>query len=257
MSVAVTGTADDTVDLEQFFAVVAEDLALLSTLHEREPDGELIQTLREIGFPRELGLRLCSKEAVEAQRVVAAALAAMPGEPGPAVLDELAADYASIYLTHRIKASPEESVWVHEEHLTHQESMFQVRAWYARYGVGTPDWRIRPDDHLALQLEFISLLLAGVKGRERLEEVARFMDEHLLRWLGDFSRRVATRCATPYFAGVAMLTDRYCEELRDLLSGILQKPRPSPQEIEERMNPRSGKAEPVPVKFVPGIGPAV
>lgn len=242
--------------LSVFFNIVAEDLRMLSALHTKEPDADLVWTLRDEQFPAGLGLKFTSEVGRQACDVVAEALKALPEASDQKVLDELAVDYAGIYLNYRIKASPEESVWIDEENLTHQESMFQVREWYARYGMSAPDWRICPDDHLALELEFIGLMLSQEVNRERLQEVACFMDEHLLRWLMDFSVRVAARCDTAYFAGIAMLTGGYCEELRDLIADVLDEPLPTKEEIAERMKP-SRSAEPVAVAFVPGIGPAV
>ena len=71
-----------------------------------------------------------------------------------------------------------------------------------------------------------------------------------------FAQRVASRCDTAYFAAAALLTGAYCEELRDLLAEVLDEPRPSVEEIDERMKPRH-QTEAVPVSFMPGIGPAV
>ena len=137
-----------------------------------------------------------------------------------------------------------------------QQSMFQVRSWYEAYGLEIPDWRLRPDDHLVYELQFIAWLLNQDNQIETLEKAATFMDEHLLRWLGNFGERVAIRCDTAYFAGAAALTAAYCEELRDILAEVLQQPRPTPEEIEERMQPRQQPNE-VPVKFMPGMGPVV
>jgi len=200
-----------------------------------------------------LGLELRSSTGQEALRALAAALAGLPATLDQAVLDQLAADYADIYLTHGYGASPHESVWLDEDHLMRQEPMFQVRAWYARHGLTTGDWRNRPDDHLALQLQFLAHLFALEQG-DTLAEAARFMDEHLLRWLPRFARRVAERCRTLFFAALALLTDAYCEELRELLALILAEPRPTSEEIEQRMKP-ARTAPRAPSSFVPGQGP--
>jgi len=243
--------------LSRFFNIVAEDLQMLSLLHDREPDVDFIHLLQEQRFPDGLGLRLTSERGREACDVMAEVLRMLPETMDQPALDDLAADYASIYLNHRIQASPEESVWINEENLTHQDSMFQVREWYARYGMEAPDWRSRPDDHLVLELEFIGRLLSQPVDQEQLQEVSRFMDDHLLRWLMDFAERVASRCDTPYFASMAMLTGTYCEELRDLIAEVLGEARPSKQEVEERMQPRVRAENGVPVKFMPGMGPVV
>jgi putative dimethyl sulfoxide reductase chaperone len=84
-------------------------------------------------------------------------------------------------------------------------------------------------------------------------EAARFLDEHLLRWIGLFSERVAGRCATRYFAGLNSLTSAYLEELRGHLEKILDEPRPAAEEIQRRMERAGLKAEPI--AFMPGAAP--
>jgi TorA maturation chaperone TorD len=242
--------------LGAFCLAVAEDLAMLACLHDREPDAPFIGMLKSLRFPEGLGLVLKGEPGRQAADLMRQALEALPERPGQPILDEMAVDYTSIYLTHGIQASPEESVWIDEEHLICQESMFQVRKCYERHGLAAPDWRVRPDDHLVLELQFLSHLFQAPPGKTAVKEIARFMDEHLLRWLGRFSSRVAQHCATPYFAGCALLTSSYCEELRDLLAQILDEPRPTQEEIDARMKPVAMQ-EQVPVSFVPGVGPAV
>ncbi len=234
-------------------SAVAHDLMALAVLHHGELDTALVEDLRCTGFPNGLRLQLRSDQGQEAVSLVGESLQALPETVDKAALDELAADYADIYLTHALGASPCESVWIDEEGLAMQEPMFQVREYYRRHGLNVRDWRKRSDDHLVHQLQFLSLLFARA-GREHLVEAARFMDEHLLRWLPGFAARVASRCATPLYAGLAMLSMAYADELRDLLAEILGESRPSAEEIEERMRPRV-TAEVPPPAYVPGAGP--
>jgi TorA maturation chaperone TorD len=244
--------------LRLFREYAAEDLELLAALHDREPDAGILKGLNQLDFPWDLGLHLESEQGIHALQLMSQALTALPNPPDQNDLDELAADYASIYLNHNIQASPEESVWLDEDHLICQDSMFQVRNWLEKYGLQAENWRMRPDDHLVYQLKFIAHLLR--RNDDLLEKTACFMDEHLLRWIGDFSQRVLQRGATPYFAGLAMLTASYCEELRDLIALITAQPRPAPEDIEERMNSRTVTATRTndqPPSYMPGIGPAV
>ncbi len=262
-TVASLPVADVPEFLGTFCQRVAEDLQLLATLHDREPDSALLQELKRIDFPFCLTLLPESGPGSDAltlmqQSVATLSSKAVSGELDEATLDELAADYASIYLNHSISASPEESVWLDEDSLICQQSMFDVRSCYESHGLGIPDWRQRPDDHLVYELQFIAHLLEQDESLTTLEQAATFMDEHLLRWLGNFGERVLTRCDTPYFAGAAALTAAYCETLRDILADvILQQPRPSREEIEERLRPGQQQPEEVPVSFMPGMGPAV
>lgn len=254
-----SATAEITVNndpLSEMCRAVAGDLSLMSKLHDVEPDEGFLLLLCKDGFSKSLGLRLKSDKGLKSLDFFDQTLKSLPEQLASETMDELAADYASIYLNYGIKASPEESVWIDEENLACQNSMFQVRNCYERHGLGVENWRKRPDDHLVLELQFLQFLFETGSALEAMREAAQFMDEHLLRWLMQFANRVSARCDTPYFAGAALITAYYCEELRDLLAAILNEPRPTTEEIDERMQPMQ-PVEEVPQQYVPGIGPAV
>jgi len=240
--------------LRQLLDAIAADLQVIARIHDREADAALLNELRSVHFPGSLGLSLRSDTARDGEALLARAFDELAVPPSPAQVDEIAADYASIYLNNGWGAAPSESVWIDEDGLVMQEPMFQVRSWYRRHGLSVQNWRTRADDHLVVQLHFLELLFRRGEGNE-VAEIARFMDEHLLRWLPEFSHRVASRCATAFYAGVAMLTAAYCDELRDLLAEILGEPRPTAEEIEQRMNPKPA-AKVTPVTFVPGLKPS-
>lgn len=238
-----------------FGSAAAEDLQGLAELHDREPDEALLTALREVDFPDGLGLRLRSERGRQAQTIMAKALAQLFAPVDKDILDLLAVDFAEIYLTHGLRASPYESVWLDDDHLARQEPMFQVRAYYRRQGLTAADWSERADDHIVLQLLFLRHLMQE-PSPETLREAAKFMDEHLLRWIDRFADQVTARCATPYFAGVAALTAAYIDELRDLLAEILEEPRPSAEAIEALMQPEKPTAAcGAPSPYVPGAGP--
>ena len=240
--------------LADFRRAVADDLLGLALLHHSEPTRELLDSLRREARGLSLGLNLNSPDGKRALDKLCAAINGLPAALDAAALDELAADYADIYITHAYGASPYESVWLDDDRLMRQEPMFQVRAYYAKRDLMTKNWRTRPDDHLALQLQFLAHLFSLDSG-DALAEAARFMDEHLLRWLPQFARRVAERCRTPFFAGLALLTDAYCEEARDLLALILAEPRPTPAVILPRVTSSQPSIQ-VPSPFLPGMGPS-
>lgn len=236
--------------LKLFSETAVGDLGQLILLHDKEPDEELLQVLNEANFPASFGLLLESKRAHDALAFTVEVMREL--EISKRLLDELAADYAAIYLNHAIQASPMESVWIDEEGLTHQEPMFQVREYYREQQLQVEDWRMRSDDHLVMQMRFIQHLVR----ENELATAASFMDEHLLRWLGSFAERVATRCATPWFAAAALVTHAWFEEFRDLLAEILDEPRPTREEIDKRMMPKPQVVE-MPLQYMPGTGPAV
>lgn len=243
---------DETLAL--FRETVAQDLAMLSTLHHAELDDALLGDLARAGFPDHIGLRLFGDEGMRALALMSVALAELSAPLSEAVRDELAADYAAIYLTYAYHASPCESVWLDQENLAMQAPMFQVREFYKLFNLVAANWRTRPDDHLVLELQFLAALFRDSHPLA-LPEAARFLDTHLLRWLPLFGKRVAARCATPFYAGAARLTAAYCDELRDLLAELLGEPRPSVDAVEASMRPRQ-VAETAPVTFSPGMSPS-
>lgn len=221
-------------DLQAFRAAVGDDLETLALLHDREPDAATLGALSEIGFPLNLGLRLDQGRAGEIASAMARVVASLPAEPDAALLDELAADYAQIYLTHAIRAAPMESVWIDKEGLVRQGPMFAVRDHYRRHGLEVRDWSMRPDDHLVTELQFLAHLMTRVDGEAALAEAAHFLDEHPLRWVDQFATRVAKRCASEYFAGLALTTSAYLEQLREVLAELTGIARPAAEEIAQR-----------------------
>lgn len=223
-------------DLDAFRSAIADDLETLALLHDSEPDGSLLAALRGFGFPRNLGLRFSDPESSRIADGLAMVIAALPDPPDEALLDDLAADFAQIYLTYGLRAAPTESVWLDKENLERQQPMFAVREQYRRHGLQVVDWARRSDDHLVTELRFLAHLVRKPDDAA-LPDAARFLDAHLLRWIPLFASRVAQRCDTEYFAGLAMLTDSYLNELRDVLAALTGLPRPTAEELEQQAAP--------------------
>lgn len=239
-------------------AVLADDAATLALLQDRELSVPILAELKSLNFPDNLGLLPVDAASQASYRMMRIAVSALPAQPAARILDELAADFAAIYLTGAFGASPCESFWLSDDHLVCQEAMFDMRALYAASGLAVPDWRMRPDDHLVFQLQFLASRLGTVETDGDWRALAAFLDYHLLRWLPDFADRVASRCDTPFYAALVILTDAWCQQLRSLIEHYLGEARPTPEEIEEiaRLR-RNADAPEAPLHFVPGgAGPS-
>lgn len=239
-------------------AVLAEDAATLAILQDIELSPAVLAELKRLDFPDNLGLLPVGEVSQATFRMMRAAIASLPAAPDARLLDDLAADFAAIYLTGAFGASPCESFWLSDDHLVCQEAMFDMRALYAAAGLAVPDWRKRPDDHLVFQLQFLTSQLALAACDDDWRALAGFLDHHLLRWLPDFAARVASRCDTPFYAALAILTDAWCQQLRDMIAQHLGEARPSREKIEEsRRSQRNAPASAEPIHFVPGAaGPS-
>jgi putative dimethyl sulfoxide reductase chaperone len=241
----------------EFRSALIDDLDQLIRLHDRELDVATLLALKSVKFPRGLALAPDGDCAEQAHANLAAALADLPDVAPRQILDELAADYAAIYLNNSLGASPYESVWLDDEHLACQQPMFELREIYAAAGFKVTDWRRRFDDHLVLQLHY----LRHVLGAARVDwlNVANFIDEHLGFWLPDFARRVALNCNTGFYAALAELTHVWLTRFRGVLDEMCDCPVPARELVAARIHKKLAldRAEVAPIRFMPGAqGPS-
>ncbi|MCL2523291.1 MAG: molecular chaperone TorD family protein [Betaproteobacteria bacterium] len=239
--------------ITSWHVLVAEDLSLLARLHGLELDAETLAALKAAEFPTCLVLPPATRAGEEARLL----LARTGDDPAFAMpLDDLAADYAAIYLTGRYHASPNESAWLDADGLERQAPMFAVREWYRKFDLAAGDWRRRQDDNLSLQLQFVAHLCRIASDDAGWRAVAEFLDAHLLRWLDHFAERVAGRAATPFYAALGMLTADYLHALRAALVLLADvPPPPADEEIRPGEAAPSAAAGGDCAAFVPGAGP--
>jgi len=213
------------------------DLRELAILQDRELTAETLQALVDVDFPKNMGLRIETPQGEEVFNLMSEAIAELSA-PDAETLDDLAADFASIYLNYGYQASPCESPWLDDDGLSYQEPMFQIREIYRHYGLQAEDWRRRSEDHIVMQMLFVAHLME-VDGVAALRDAANFLDEHALRWVDKFAQRVGSRSVTKFYTTVVLLSCSYLDHLRDRLADILDEPRPTSAEIAERIRARN------------------
>jgi TorA maturation chaperone TorD len=144
---------------------------------------------------------------------------------------ELACEYARIFLAAgvyteaRNVAVPYESVFTSKEQLLMQDSRDDVRRWYLREGFMVDASLHEPEDHLALELEFMAELSAtalrllenGERGGisdliANLASQQAFIAAHLLNWLPRL-REVAKQYAElTFYIGMLLIVEGYLQE---------------------------------------------
>lgn len=240
----------------EYRVAIAEDAESLAALHDRELTPKLFAALRETCFPECLGLMPATVPATAAWRAMRYTLSLQASEPHVRWFDNLAADYAAIYLTNDYGASPLESVWLDDEHLTCQDAMFELRAIYAAAGLATRNWRKRPDDHLVLQLLYVAHAARNAETPEEWGALANMLDEHLLRWIDDFASRIVARSGANFYSSLAVLTAAWLDTLRTLIARHLGEARPTREAVALRLKPPV-RSNVVPMAFMPGLGPTL
>lgn len=122
--------------------------------------------------------------------------------------------------------------------------MADVAGFYHAFGFAVDRKYPERPDHVALEVEFISLLhekylrTANPSQQESCDEALKhFMTDHILRWVPSFAQRLATRSeivswpddpSTTYMPGVALVLETWVE-LERLHCGLPDQPwRPEP-----------------------------
>ena len=173
------------------------------------PDGVLLAQLSTPGVLEEWPLKSLQDRMGQAEL-----MASMASKES---LQLIHLDHQRLFLgPERLLACPYESVYLNPEHLTFGSQTLAVRAWYHRYGLSAPAQGREPDDHIGLELGFVSFLImraleAAERGddallREHSDAVGLFLEEHLLLWAYECLDHVALHAQTHFYRGVGLLT---------------------------------------------------
>ncbi len=134
-------------------------------------------------------------------------------------LDNLQSEYTYLLLgPNKLPAPPWESVYLTRERTIFQASTLNVRQTYLKYQFLPANYPHEADDHLALELDFMSLLakMASEHFEEnKVEEVKKvlydqktFLEEHLLVWIGEFALQIQSSKTHHFYPQMAKLTEQ-------------------------------------------------
>lgn len=120
-----------------------------------------------------------------------------------------------------LPAPPWESVHTSNKRLLMQPSTLEVRAAYRAHGFVPARYPHVPDDHIALELDFLAALAreaveANADGddarcNELLAASDAFVDAHLARWVDRFAHDMVEKGRSHYYAGVARTLAAFVE----------------------------------------------
>ncbi len=134
-------------------------------------------------------------------------------------------DFSALFIgPEALKAVPWGSVYLTEEQLVMTESTLAVRVFYREFGVGINTGEHEPDDHIGLQLAFVSYLLnqaVDAIEQERpvepwLQAIEIFLTQYVLTWSGRFLEIMAGEAATDFYKGLAKLTEGTLKQLAEI-----------------------------------------
>ncbi|QIK72628.1 dehydrogenase [Propioniciclava coleopterorum] len=130
---------------------------------------------------------------------------------------QIRADHDRLYgVAAKAVVAPFESVQREKDRLVFGQATHQVRDAYARLGLQAPELNREPDDHVGLELDFLSqaLLLArdaadagdAAASARILDAAADFLREHPRAWVPDVMATVRDEADTAFMRGLALLT---------------------------------------------------
>ena len=130
---------------------------------------------------------------------------------------DIQAEYTRLFIgAGRVLAPVWESVYFNEARMVFQEQTQQVRQWYRRFGLEPEKLHAEPDDHIGLEMGFIShlakLALKAIdqSDDDKLEELLaaqrQFLTEHLLLWGPSWCSLVEENARSDFYLGLGRLT---------------------------------------------------
>ena len=134
--------------------------------------------------------------------------------------DALLLDYTRLFLgPNHIVAKPYGSVWLEGGNIVMGDSTMAVMKLYEEGGFDMSEEFREVPDHIAVELEFLYLLIYRENEAQRNGELEalqaktglrkRFLDEHLGRWVGPFTAAVRAGAQSNFYRELAELTSRF------------------------------------------------
>jgi putative dimethyl sulfoxide reductase chaperone len=135
-------------------------------------------------------------------------------------------DYLDLFAgTGNPLAPPYESVYRSRDHLMFDKQTSEVREFYNSYG-----WESRfkgniPDDHLGIEMLFLTLLIEKyfefedkTCEDEMKIEIKRFIDQHLLSWIPEWNAHLQEYSKTMGYKGIGNLVYACIEDINGLMA---------------------------------------
>jgi anaerobic sulfite reductase subunit A len=201
-----------------------ETYALLARLLREEISLNLLQQLRAMR-----GKLHDSEDAGQGHILLNRYLSGIERIEDEQVIGELAADFAGLFLNAGSRpAHPYESFYTSPEHLLMQEARDQVLLAYTTSGLALGGKFHEPEDHIALELEFMSYLCqrtvaASEAGdpqmtRTHLQSQREFLEDHLLRWAPRFCEDLECHAATDFYRALGRLLSDFLDLERETMA---------------------------------------
>ncbi len=135
------------------------------------------------------------------------------------MISEIRWDFTQLFVgPYALPAPPWESVYRSNEHLLYQDTAFEVRRDYLKYNFIPKNYPHEADDNIGFELDFMLQLSTD---KSALRDSRKFLQEHLTKWIPDFSRDVQKYALTEFYRGAAIILKGFIFEDLNLLDEII------------------------------------
>jgi len=195
----------------------------LARLYREEADQELIETILKYKFPFE-----------DIKPEIATSFKRLRGDLSRTNDDqvtELAVDFARLFLGAAVDgAFPYESVYTSDYGLIMQDAHEEMLALYRQAGLERAEGLSEPEDHIALQFEYMghqcqqTISALQHKDDDRFGELIRsqrdFLKQHLLSWVDRLGADIERLARTDFYRSAAKITNRWLQIDFEILSNL-------------------------------------
>lgn len=135
-------------------------------------------------------------------------------------------DYLTLFTgTGNPLAPPYESVYRSKEHLMFDKQTSEVREFYKSYGWESKFKGKIPDDHLGIELLFLTLMIEKYLdlddeacNAEMRNEIRRFINQHLTTWVPEWNSHIQENAKTLSYRGIGTLILACIEDLYNIMN---------------------------------------
>ena len=142
-------------------------------------------------------------------------------------LSDLLWEYTRLFIgPYKLPCPPWESVYTSGKRLMMQEAHDEVQGFYHELGLKIDNPDIMPD-HIGAELNFLAVLYEKMdgnpeKGSYYTNLAKRFLDEHLMKWIPQFTLDMEEATSSPFYKSLAQVTRDLMLTERNILDTIVE-----------------------------------
>ena len=134
-------------------------------------------------------------------------------------LKELEYDFNRLFVgPNKLEASPYESSYLNTDNALMQRETMSVREFYKLVGLEVARKNADPDDHLALELEFVCYLLeSSFDNEDFIVLYQQFLRKHLFKWITSHTELVRKKTSNKIILGISSILEGIILEEKRIL----------------------------------------